>query len=59
MKKDIFYIAFFLIGIALSANTLADGKYIDSLWENNTETRVLAIDNEFYKKSCGSCHEAY
>ncbi len=59
MSKNIFGIALFSLGIILSANTFADRTYIDPLWENNTETRVLAVDNGIYKKSCGSCHEAY
>ena len=59
MKKNIFYTVIFLIGLILSKNILADGEYIDPLWENNTEARVLAVDNDLYKRSCGSCHEAY
>lgn len=43
----------------LSFSAFADGEYIDPLWEDNSEARVAVVNNKYYLKSCGSCHDAY
>lgn len=42
-----------------SVNAISDAEAPEILWEEASNSRVAAVDNEQYKKSCGSCHDAY
>jgi len=43
----------------LSDNTLADAEYQEPAWEKLSVSEIAPVDNDTYKKACGSCHDAY
>ncbi len=42
-----------------STSAFSDSDTPEILWEEASNSRVASVDNEQYKKSCGSCHDAY
>lgn len=42
----------------LSSSAFSDSGTPEMFWEKESSSRVAAVDNEQYKQSCGTCHDA-